>query len=100
MAAIDIQTMPLEAIVVDHVGRANAFLTPAVTNEVDSKGESPKPTFILNSTDFINLQLYLKTAFQLPADESQFQDFYPQDSFEKFITTDNALYLVGMVQLK
>lgn len=100
MAAVDVQTMPLEIIVVDYEGRANAFLTPVVTKVVDSKGEPRKPTFILNSTDFIHLQLYLKAGFQLPADEPQFQVFYPQESFEKFITTDKALYPVCMAQLQ
>ncbi|RPA75393.1 hypothetical protein BJ508DRAFT_243285 [Ascobolus immersus RN42] len=54
-----------------------------------------KEFFVLNSTSFVNLQIYVQTALKLPRTKEQFVSVYPDKLFKKYTDKDKhtpALY--------
>lgn len=64
-----------------------------VTEDEKPTGEPQKtPVFVLNSSDFISLQLYLQAGLQLPSTAALFESRYPKDAFDKYMKIDTTLY--------
>jgi len=62
-----------------------------------STGETKEvTTFILNSEDFINLQIYLQAGIKLPPTPAIFETIFPEASINKFIKSreDTEFYNV------
>lgn len=76
--------------------QANTFITVLAVKE-DTPAEKPKqtPVFLLNSSDFIALQLYLQAGLELPATPELFESHYPKDAFDKYTKVDTGLYGVS-----
>lgn len=72
----------------------------AVDNDTKDDSEDPKtkdvPVFILNSEDFIDLQLYLQASMKLPPTPEVFETVYTRKAFGQFLTKDPSLYDVGL----
>ena len=67
-----------------------------VTEDEKPTGEPQKtPVFVLNSSDFISLQLYLQAGLQLPSTAALFESRYPKDAFDKYMKIDTTLYDVS-----
>ena len=76
--------------------QASAFITVLAFKE-ETPIEKPKetPIFVLNSSDFIALQLYLQAGLEVPATAELFESRYPNAAFEKYTKVDTGLYGVS-----
>ncbi|KAJ2903884.1 hypothetical protein MKZ38_009170 [Zalerion maritima] len=78
---------------------AHSFLTPIKSqdsgvdvNPTPEKKPKRKEVFVLNSTSFIDLQMYVQAALRLPSSTEMFMNTYPESAFKDYFSSDKMLY--------
>ena len=99
MAAVAVEIPP--PAIVGFNEKANVFIAeievPASTTGpiAPAPKKDKVPVFVLNSSDFVNLQLYLQSGLKLPSSTELFESTYPKAAFDQYLTKDPTLYDVG-----
>lgn len=93
MAAVAI---PVQPEIIGFDKQANVFIAeitvPASPDKPVKDEKKQVPVFILNSTDFIDLQLYLASGLKLPRSQDLFASQFPKNAFDTYLKTDPGLY--------
>ncbi|KAI9749667.1 MAG: hypothetical protein M4579_006788 [Chaenotheca gracillima] len=94
MAAAAVQIPPPPIVGFDK--NANVFIAEIkVPNLPDAPGGGQVknvPVFVLNSTEFINLQLYIQSGLKLPRSQDLFASTFPKAAFDTYLGKDPGLY--------